>query len=93
MCTVRISVSAPAPTSMQGVAPIREHEDVDLVARCRSLGAAAASDEAEVVTSGRFTGRTPGGYAGYLQRQALDLAGSALRAVVAVSRCVRDDGL
>ena len=59
-----------------GFAPIGEHEDVDLVARCRSLGAVVvASDEAEVVTSGRFIGRTPGGYAGYLQRQALDLAG------------------
>ncbi len=58
-----------------GFAPIGEHEDVDLVARCRELGAViVASDEAEVVTSGRFVGRTPGGYAGYLRQQAGDLA-------------------
>ena len=44
-----------------GFAPIREHEDVDLVARCRSLGAVVvASDEAEVVTSGRFIGAHTG---------------------------------
>jgi glycosyltransferase involved in cell wall biosynthesis len=57
-----------------GFAAIGEHEDVDLVARCRSEGAViAASDRAEVITSGRLTGRTPGGYAGFLRRQVADL--------------------
>lgn len=61
-----------------GFAPIGEHEDVDLVARCRNLGAVVvASDEAEVLTSGRVIGRTPGGYAGFLRRQAMELAREA----------------
>ena len=52
--------------------------DVDLVARCRNHGAViVASDEAEVITSGRRAGRTPGGYAGYLMQQAADLAGDS----------------
>lgn len=47
-----------------------EHEDVMLVDRCRAAGArVVASDAAEVVTSGRFVGRTPGGYAAYLRDQ------------------------
>jgi len=47
-----------------------EHEDVRLVEACRQRGARiCASDTAEVVTSGRFAGRTPGGYAGYLRSQ------------------------
>ena len=71
-----LGVRASAYLDAGGFAPIGEHEDVDLVARCRNLGAVViASDEAEVVTSGRFIGRTPGGYAGYLDRQARDLAG------------------
>jgi hypothetical protein len=44
---------------------------VQLVDACRRLGATVvASDAAEVLTSGRFAGRTPGGYAGYLRDQA-----------------------
>ena len=51
-----------------------EHEDVSLVDRCRRLGGVVvASDDAEVLTSGRTVGRTPGGYAGYLREQALAL--------------------
>lgn len=54
-----------------GFAPVGEHEDVQLVDACRRIGAAVvASDAAEVMTSGRFAGRTPGGYAGYLRDQA-----------------------
>ncbi|GAA1952396.1 glycosyltransferase [Microbacterium deminutum] len=54
-----------------GFGALAEHEDVDLVDRCRLLGAnICASDAAEVLTSGRFVGRTPGGYAGYLRAQA-----------------------
>jgi glycosyltransferase involved in cell wall biosynthesis len=51
----------------EGFEPVDEHEDNLLVARLRSLGAVIqASDEAEVLTSGRFVGRTPGGYAAHL---------------------------
>lgn len=58
-----------------GFAAIGEHEDVDLVARCRHVGAVVvASDDAEVETSGRTLGRTPGGYAGFLHDQAATLS-------------------
>ena len=58
-----------------GFEPLHEHEDMSLVSRCRRLGAAVvASDDAEVLTSGRTVGRTPGGYAGYLRSQAHQLA-------------------
>jgi len=54
-----------------GFTPVGEHEDVHLVDACRRIGASiVASDAAEVLTSGRFVGRTPGGYAGYLRDQA-----------------------
>ena len=54
-----------------GFDPIEEHEDVELVKRCRLLGAnLRPSGSAEVLTSGRFIGRTPGGYADYLRVQA-----------------------
>lgn len=70
-----LGLSARAYLAAGGFAPLGEHEDVDLVARCRSRGAVVvASDEAEVLTSGRRAGRTPGGYAGYLRQQAADLA-------------------
>lgn len=53
-----------------GFSDAPEHEDVMLVDRCRAAGArVVASDAAEVVTSGRFVGRTPGGYAAYLRDQ------------------------
>lgn len=48
-----------------------EHEDVDLVARLLTARV-LASDEAEVVTSGRRVGRTPGGYARYLREELVD---------------------
>jgi glycosyltransferase involved in cell wall biosynthesis len=70
-----LALSALTYLDVGGFAPLGEHEDVDLVARCRRHGAAVvASDDAEVVTSGRRTGRTPGGYAGFLRQQAADLA-------------------
>ncbi|MDQ1130311.1 glycosyltransferase family 2 protein [Microbacterium sp. SORGH_AS_0888] len=57
-----------------GFAPLEEHEDVEVVAAARRLGArVVASDDAPVRTSGRQVGRTPGGYARYLRE---DLAGS-----------------
>jgi glycosyltransferase involved in cell wall biosynthesis len=70
-----LGLSAHAYLTAEGFAPIAEHEDVDLVARCGNHGAVIiASDEAEVLTSGRRTGRTPGGYARYLRMQAKVLA-------------------
>ncbi|MDR6689232.1 glycosyltransferase involved in cell wall biosynthesis [Microbacterium sp. 1154] len=52
-----------------GIPDLVEHEDVALVRAVRALGARErASDEHEVETSGRFTGRTPGGYAAFLAR-------------------------
>lgn len=67
-----------------GFASIGEHEDVDLVARCRARGAAIlGDDDAEVITSGRSVGRTPGGYAGFLRRQAAELIGGAPAATAA----------
>ena len=56
--------------AVRGFDPVDEHEDVRLVEACRRLGASVvASDAAEVLTSGRFVGRTPAGYAGYLRDQ------------------------
>lgn len=73
-----LGLSARTYLDAGGFAPLGEHEDVDLVTRCRNRGARiVASDEAEVITSGRLTGRTPGGYAGYLRQQATDLARDA----------------
>lgn len=47
---------------------LEQHEDVELVNAARSLGASVvATDENEVVTSGRFWGRTPGGYAAFVR--------------------------
>ncbi|UFS60443.1 glycosyltransferase [Subtercola endophyticus] len=54
-----------------GFRPLAEHEDVDLVTRLRAANEArvVASAAAEVVTSGRLWGRSPGGFAGYLRTQ------------------------
>lgn len=57
-----------------GYSSIPEHEDVDLVARVIRHGTSTASDAAEVITSGRAVGRTPGGYARYLREDLLRLA-------------------
>lgn len=66
-----LGVRASTYLAAGGVSELGEHEDVRLVEECRRLGAViAASDAAEVITSGRFVGRTPGGYAGYLRNQA-----------------------
>ncbi|GAA3210027.1 glycosyltransferase [Oerskovia jenensis] len=51
-----------------GFPGLAEHEDVGLVARARAAGArVVASDGGRVLTSGRPTGRTPGGYARHLR--------------------------
>ncbi|MEI2267775.1 glycosyltransferase [Microbacterium sp. No. 7] len=53
-----------------------EHEDVALVRAARSLGArVVATDDNEVVTSGRFWGRTPGGYAAFVRATHERIAG------------------
>lgn len=64
-----LGVRADAYRRAGGFAPLAEHEDVDLVARLRADPGVAvrASEEVDVVTSGRTAGRTPGGYAGYLR--------------------------
>jgi glycosyltransferase involved in cell wall biosynthesis len=52
-----------------GIADLDEHEDVALVRAARAVGAReVASDMHEVETSGRFTGRTPAGYAAFLRQ-------------------------
>lgn len=51
-----------------GFGDLDEHEDAELVRAAVAAGAVVrASDEHEVVTSGRFAGRTPGGYAAFVR--------------------------
>lgn len=58
-----------------GFARLPEHEDADLVERARVCGARiTASADAVVITSARFDGRTPGGYAGFLRGRAAEFA-------------------
>ncbi|WP_416395727.1 MULTISPECIES: glycosyltransferase [unclassified Curtobacterium] len=55
--------------TLGGFDPVPEHEDVRLVGRARALGFdVRATTALPVVTSGRFDGRTPGGYAEHLRR-------------------------
>ncbi|MFJ6678821.1 glycosyltransferase [Microbacterium sp. NPDC091382] len=57
-------------------ADLDQHEDVELVRAARSLKArVVATDENEVVTSGRFWGRTPGGYAAFVRATHERIAG------------------
>ena len=66
-----LGIRADVYVAAGGFGSVDEHEDVELVQRCRLLGARVrASDSAEVLTSGRLVGRTPGGYADYLRVQA-----------------------
>ncbi|WP_457101133.1 glycosyltransferase [Microbacterium sp. P5_E9] len=66
-----LGIRASTYTAAGGFEAVEEHEDVELVRRCLLLGAnLRASATAEVLTSGRFIGRTPAGYAGYLRAQA-----------------------
>jgi len=61
-----LGVRASAFLEVGGYRELPEHEDADLVARLAGA-TVVASDAAEVVTSGRSIGRTPGGYARYLR--------------------------
>ncbi|GAA4266801.1 glycosyltransferase [Frondihabitans peucedani] len=64
-----LGLRASAHLGAGGFDAVEEHEDNLLVRRLQDAGAAiTASDSAEVVTSGRASGRTPGGYAAYLAR-------------------------
>ncbi|PZE85070.1 glycosyltransferase family 2 protein [Curtobacterium sp. MCBD17_032] len=64
-----LGIRADAYRTVCGFDPVREHEDVRLVARARTLGLRVdATTVLPVVTSGRFDGRTPGGYAEHLRR-------------------------
>ncbi|MFG6278935.1 glycosyltransferase [Microbacterium sp. 5K110] len=64
-----LGVRASTYAEAGGIPDLVEHEDVALVRAARALGARErASDVHEVETSGRFTGRTPGGYAAFLGR-------------------------
>lgn len=64
-----LGIRADAYLRAGGFDRVLEHEDVDLVARLRADRdvTVVASDAVDVVTSGRFFGRTPGGYARYLR--------------------------
>lgn len=65
-----LGVRAAAFVEVGGFRPIPEHEDVDLVDRFAGHPR-VASDDAEVITSARLTGRTPGGYARYLRESSV----------------------
>ncbi|WP_421742410.1 glycosyltransferase [Cellulomonas sp.] len=63
-----LGVRADAYLRAGGFPDLPEHEDVDLVETLTALGArVVATDDCDVLTSGRLVGRTPGGYAGYLR--------------------------
>jgi glycosyltransferase involved in cell wall biosynthesis len=64
-----LGVRADAYRTLGGFDPVPEHEDVRFVERARALGLRVdATTDLPVVTSGRFDGRTPGGYADHLRR-------------------------
>lgn len=66
-----LGVRADAYVRAGGFPPEPEHEDNDLVAQLQRMRAhIVISDACEVITSGRWVGRTPGGYAGFLRAQA-----------------------
>ncbi|PFG44465.1 glycosyl transferase family 2 [Isoptericola jiangsuensis] len=55
-------------TAAGGFAAVAEHEDVAIVEAARGLGGCVVADAvAEVLTSARLVGRTPGGYARHLR--------------------------
>lgn len=73
-----LGVRASSYTAVGGFGDRVLGEDVQLVEACRALGSVVvASDEAEVVTSGRTVGRAPGGYADFLRVTAESLASGA----------------
>jgi glycosyltransferase involved in cell wall biosynthesis len=72
-----LGVRASTYLAAGGIPDLVEHEDVALVRAARAVGARDhVSDAHEVETSGRFTGRTPGGYAAFLRRMHARIDGS-----------------
>lgn len=64
-----LGVLAATYVALGGFDPVPEHEDVRLVERARARGYRVdATVDLPVVTSGRFAGRTPGGYAEHLRQ-------------------------
>jgi glycosyltransferase involved in cell wall biosynthesis len=73
-----LGVRASAYLVAGGFRGLDEHEDIDLVDRLRASGARfEIAHGADVTTSGRTVGRTPGGYASYLGAELLALADAA----------------
>ena len=69
-----LGIRASAYVEAGGFRPLIEHEDVELVERLASLDKIITpANTAEVVTSGRSFGRTPGGYARYLRSDLIEL--------------------
>lgn len=65
-------------TDVGGFADLDVDEDIELVGRLRAVGAREKwSDRAEVETSPRLRGRTPGGYAAYIEEQVRRFAAPA----------------
>lgn len=63
-----LGISAAAYAHLGGFAPLRAHEDVDLVARAVAAGMTVDWTSGVVVhTSARTTGRAPDGFAAHLQ--------------------------
>ncbi|KQO62288.1 glycosyltransferase [Curtobacterium sp. Leaf261] len=63
-----LGIRADAYLALGGFAAVPEHEDVLLVERARDTGLVVEeTEELPVTTSGRFVGRTPGGYAEHLR--------------------------
>ncbi|GGL97125.1 glycosyl transferase [Nakamurella endophytica] len=63
-----LGVRGSAYVAAGGFPDVAEHEDVRLVEQVRARGGLAVASAGDpVTTSGRTTGRTPGGFAGYLR--------------------------
>ncbi|CAN5282942.1 glycosyltransferase family A protein [soil metagenome] len=75
-----LGVRSSAYRAVGGYLSLPEHEDVDLVRRLSVRGTVLAHADAEVMTSGRLVGRTPGGYAGFLRDQLRENAFAAQEA-------------
>jgi len=70
-----LGIRAETYAAAGGFAHVPQHEDVMLVDQSRRLGARiVASDAAEVATSARTVGRTPGGYAAFIRDKERSLA-------------------
>ncbi|WP_432560051.1 glycosyltransferase [Granulicoccus sp. GXG6511] len=64
-----LAVSAEAYHAVGGFRALREHEDVDLVARCLAAGRSVDwAATTPVITSARRDNRVPGGFGGHLTR-------------------------